>query len=289
MSRPPLGSIAFANIPWYSILIVSALMIGVWLASREEARLRLPRDTVIDFLLLAVPVAIIGARLYYVAFQWELYRDNPLRILNIREGGLAIYGGVIMGLLAAWITSRRKKVSLAALLDACAPSLILGQAIGRWGNYANMEAYGLAITNPRWQWFPVAVEIQEGGRWVWHMATFFYESIWCFAGFLILWGMRKRIKRAGDLFLLYVVIYCSERAVVEGLRLDSLMLFGAVRVSQLLSAAAAVAALAVLIVRRCGTGRLSAPRDDDAAKSLANSFEGSGPIPCPRSRTNQET
>ncbi|MDR1262091.1 MAG: prolipoprotein diacylglyceryl transferase, partial [Oscillospiraceae bacterium] len=207
MSIPPLGNVAFLGIPWYSILIVAGMAAGAFLAVREEPRLGLPRDSVLDTLLLAIPVAIIGARLYYVAFEWELFRGDPLRILRVREGGLAVYGGIIGGLLAAFVMSRIKRVSFVKILDACAPSLMLGQAIGRWGNYANMEAYGLAVNDPRWQWFPFAVRIPIDGRWQWFMATFFYESIWCFIGFIILRRMRRRLARSGDVFLWYVLLY----------------------------------------------------------------------------------
>ena len=253
MSRPPLGSIAFLNIPWYSLIVVSAFIVGAVVASREEKRIGLPPDTVIDFMLLAVPLAIIGARAYYVAFQWGMYRGNPLRIFNIREGGLAVYGGVIMGALAAWITARRKRISFPLLLDVLAPPLILGQAIGRWGNYANMEAYGLPILDARWQWFPIGVEIYEFGQWIWHQATFFYESLWCFIAFFILRGISRSPHRTGDIILWYAVLYGAERAIVEGMRLDSLTFAGGLRVSQLLSAVIAAAALLTLIIRRKGS------------------------------------
>jgi phosphatidylglycerol:prolipoprotein diacylglycerol transferase len=233
------------------------MAVGAFLAIREEPRLGLPRDSVLDTLLLAIPVAIIGARLYYVAFEWELYRGDPLRILRVREGGLAVYGGIIGGLLAAFVMSRIKRVSFAKILDACAPSLMLGQAIGRWGNYANMEAYGLAVNDPRWQWFPFAVRIPIDGGWQWFMATFFYESIWCFIGFVILRGMRRRLSRPGDVFLWYVLLYGVERTFIEGLRLDSLMLGSTgIRVSQALSLAAVAAALVVFVVRGLARPRL---------------------------------
>lgn len=238
MSRPPLGSIAFGSIPWYSVLIVTAVALGIWLASREERRLGLPKDSVLDFVLWAVPLAIVGARLYYVAFRWDMYANDLGRILNTREGGLAIYGGILGGLLAAVIVTRHKRLSFAMLLDACAPSLLLGQAIGRWGNYANMEAFGPAVTNPAFQFFPLAVEIPSAEGWTWHMATFFYESFWCAIGFAVLWSFRKRTKRPGDVMLWYALWYGAGRAVIEGLRTDSLMfLNGSIRVSQLLSAA----------------------------------------------------
>ncbi|MDR1600035.1 MAG: prolipoprotein diacylglyceryl transferase [Oscillospiraceae bacterium] len=251
MSIPPLGSEAFLGIPWYSLLIVAGMAIGAVLAVREERRLGLPRDSVLDTILLAIPVAIVGARLYYVAFEWELYKDDLWRILRVREGGLAIYGGIIGGFLAAWAMSRVKRVPFPKILDACAPSLMLGQAIGRWGNYANMEAYGLAVNDPRWQWFPFAVRIPIAGGWQWFMATFFYESIWCFAGFVALRILRTRTSCPGNVFLWYVLLYAVERTFIEGLRLDSLMIGSTgIRVSQAISLAAVVAVAGVFAVRR---------------------------------------
>ncbi len=234
----------FGFIPVYGLLIASGIGIGVYLCSKEEARLGLPKDTAIDFALWAIPLAVIGARLYYVAFTWESFAANPIRILYVWEGGLAIYGGVIGGAIGAWILSRVKHLSFATLADMVAPALILGQAIGRWGNFVNAEAYGNAITNPAWQFFPIAVQI-EG---VWHQATFFYESLWDLIGFALLYANRKRITVRGNLFLAYLVWYGVGRAIIEGLRTDSLM-FSGIRVSQALSVLLALGAGTWMILR----------------------------------------
>lgn len=159
----------FGFVPVYGLLITIAIALAVFLCCREEKRLGLPKDISIDFALWVIPAAILGARLYYVAFQWDLYAENPLRILYIWEGGLAIYGGVMGGALAALGLARARKVSYAALADLVAPVLILGQAIGRWGNFVNGEAYGYLVENPALQFFPFAVFVQ--GEW--HLATFF--------------------------------------------------------------------------------------------------------------------
>ena len=235
----------FGVIPIYGLLIAGAMALGVFLCSRQEERLGLPKDTAIDFALWVLPAAVVGARLYYVAFQWPLYAGNPVRILYLWEGGLAIYGGVIGGAIAALVFSRVKKVSFAALADMVAPVLILGQAIGRWGNFVNQEAYGQVIENPALQFFPLAV-FADGE---WHMATFFYESLWNFIGFLMLWLNRKRVKVRGNLFLGYLVWYGLGRAVIEGLRTDSLM-WGSFRVSQALSVLLVLCAGAALVIRR---------------------------------------
>ena len=232
-----MNRLLFGVIPIYGLLIAAAIGIGALLCGREEKRLGLPQDTTVDFALRVVPAAIIGARLYYVAFRWALYAPDPVRILKIWEGGLAIYGGVIGG-------ARVRRLPFATLADMVAPALILGQAIGRWGNFFNGEAYGNPITDPAWQFFPVAV-YADGA---WHQATFFYESCWDLAGFILLWGIRKKLKTPGSLFLLYLCWYGLGRTVIEGLRTDSLTL-GPVRVSQALSAVLVIAAGIALIVR----------------------------------------
>ncbi|MFR2150749.1 MAG: prolipoprotein diacylglyceryl transferase [Christensenellales bacterium] len=222
LSRPLLDRVAFLGISWYAVLIVGAMVIGYFLASNEARRLRLPQDTVIDFMLYAVPLGIICARLYYVAFRFNDYSDNLLSVFNIREGGLAIYGGVIGGLIAAKLVSRKHKISMLTLLDVVAPALVLGQGIGRWGNYINMEAYGLRIAEESLQFFPFAVEIPVGDVWYWHMATFFYEFCWDMLVFVLLMAIRKHRRRGGDVFCWYLLLYCSGRTVIEGLRNDSL-------------------------------------------------------------------
>ena len=206
LSRPLLDRVAFLGISWYAVLIVGAMVIGYFLASNEARRLRLPQDTVIDFMLYAVPLGIICARLYYVAFRFNDYSDNLLSVFNIREGGLAIYGGVIGGLIAAKLVSRKHKISMLTLLDVVAPALVLGQGIGRWGNYINMEAYGLRIAEESLQFFPFAVEIPVGDVWYWHMATFFYEFCWDMLVFVLLMAIRKHRRRGRRVLLVSAAV-----------------------------------------------------------------------------------
>lgn len=198
-----------------------------------------------------------GCRLYYVAFTWDLFRSRPLAILEIWKGGLAIYGALIAGVLAALVFSRRRKLCLFTLVDMVVPGLALAQCIGRWGNYFNMEAYGLPITNPAWQFFPAGVLIPENGQPVWHMATFFYESLWDLGVFIALQSLRKHCRRPGDLTCWYVVLYGAGRLIVEGLRMDSLMAAdGSARISQLVSVAGCLAVFALL----CAYALRRAPR-----------------------------
>ncbi len=236
------------SLHYYGMLIALGVLLGVFLAMKRESRLGLAKDTTIDLALVGVPAALVGARLYYVAFSWDFYKDDLWKILSVREGGMAIYGGVLAALLAGWIFSRVRKVPFASLADLAAPSLALGQAVGRWGNFVNQEAYGYAVTDPALCRFPIAVFIEADGRW--HLATFFYESAWCFliVAFILLMERKGRLRRPGDAFLWYLLLYGAERAVVEGLRTDSLML-GPVRVSQLLAALLALGSLTALILR----------------------------------------
>ena len=250
LSRPLLERTAFFGISWYAILIVGAIVIGLILCTREARRLHLPQDLVVDFLLYAIPLGIIGARLYYVLFRFGDYSDNLLAIFDIRGGGLAIYGGVIGGLIAARLVSRKDGVPVLTLLDLVAPALALGQGIGRWGNYINMEAYGLRISEPYLQFFPFAVEIPVGDVWYWHMATFFYEFCWDLLVFALLLVIRRHARRRGDVFCWYLLLYCAGRTVIEGLRTDSLTFISEfVRISQVLSAIAALCVVIYFFVR----------------------------------------
>ena len=239
---------------WYGALIASGMLLGVLLASAREKRYGQKRDTVLNFVLIAIPAALVCARLYYVAFKWQEYAAHPMEIFNVRNGGMAIYGGVIGGVLTGLVYTKITRVSFAALADLCAPALALGQAIGRWGNFFNQEAFGEEILSPALQFFPVGVYIDALKEW--HYATFFYESAWCFlivAGILIAEG-RNLFRRRGDAFLWYALAYAAERMVVEGMRTDSLYL-GGIRISQLLSAGMLICAALVFLVRTYRSGR----------------------------------
>ena len=250
LSRPMIDRIAFFGISWYAILIVSAILIGFVYCSHEARRLRVDQDTLVDFLLYAIPLSIICARIYYVVFRFNMFSEDLLSIFNIREGGLAIYGGIIGGLLAARITARKHSIHILTILDIVSPALVLGQAIGRWGNYINMEAYGLRIGEEYLQFFPFAVEIPVGDVWYWHMATFFYEFCWNLIVFALLLVVRRALRRRGDTFCWYLLLYCAGRTVIEGLRYDSLTFISEfVRISQVLSAIAALGVVIYFFVR----------------------------------------
>lgn len=236
------------EIHWYGVIIAFGMALAVLLAVRREGRLGLPKDTALDLALAGIPTAIVCARLYYVIFAWREYADQPVRALYVWEGGLAIYGGILGGVLAGFVYARVKKLPFLRLADLAAPSIALGQAIGRWGNFVNQEAYGRVATQPWQQRFPVGVFIRADGQW--HFATFFYESVWCFliVAALLIAERKGRFRRDGALFRAYVFLYALERALVEGLRTDSLYL-GPLRVSQLLSLVALIACAAVALAR----------------------------------------
>ncbi len=238
----------------YGLLIALGVAAGWWVMSREEKRMGLPRDTGLDLVLYALPPALVCARAYYVLFAWDQFRHEPLRALYFWDGGLAIYGGVIGGALGVLLLSRKRAIPFRDFADLAAPALLLGQAIGRWGNFFNREAYGYPVTQPFWQFFPAAVWV-EG---TWHMATFFYESVWNLAGFAFLLSNRGRIRargQGGQVFLWYLIWYGLGRLIIEGLRTDSLM-WGAMRVSQVLSMV--LCAVGILLCSRIRRVRLPA-------------------------------
>ena len=241
------------NIAWYGVIIASGLMLGIFLASLRARRRGWSSDLVLDFILLAVPLAVIGARAYYVAFEWDYFAANPERIIAINTGGLAIYGAVIGGFLAAFIFSKAAKFPFLKLIDLVIPSLILEQAMGRWGNFINQEAFSALVTNPNLQFFPLAVYIQSLGEW--HQATFFYESF-CNTILLVITLLlgRKGVKD-GTLLATYFIGYGTIRAIIEGLRTDSLYLFGNIRVSQLLSALLVLVGITLLVLIKKGVIR----------------------------------
>lgn len=266
------GSIAFQNpdrvafslfgrdIYWYGVLMATGILIAVLLAIREAKRKGMSEDTMLDLCLIIIPCGVVGARLYYVIFELKQYLSNPIRMLYIWEGGLAIYGAVIGGLLGLMIYSRVKKLRFLKLADCIAPGLILAQAIGRWGNFFNQEAYGAPITNPKLWWFPFAVYIENSPlEHPFYYATFFYESMWCLLVFLFLWFyLRKRTKHDGDMLLAYAVLYGFERMFVEGLRTDSLWLIpDVIRVSQLISFIVFAAGVAFILIRRAREKKLN--------------------------------
>jgi phosphatidylglycerol---prolipoprotein diacylglyceryl transferase len=245
------------NVYWYGIIIAVGMLIAVLLAMKHSEKYGIPQERMIDLVLFAAPVAIIFARLYFVIFKWSDFNGDIRKIVNIRQGGLAIYGGVIGAFLVAYFFARYNKIGVLKLLDFGVPYLVLAQAIGRWGNFVNQEAYGVNTTLP---WGMTSqkisndlVNLQAQGMSVFPdlpvHPTFLYESLWDLCIFFFLIWFRKRRKVQGEVFFLYMVLYGVGRAFIEGLRTDSLML-GNVRISQLLSILFAVTFAVLFYVRR---------------------------------------
>ncbi len=261
---------------WYGIIIAAAFLLAVLLGMRNSKLAGIEPDSVLDLVLFAAPVAVICARLFYVIFSWELFKDNPAEIINTRKGGLAIYGGVLGALIVAYFFAKRKKIGVLTLLDFGVPYLVMAQGIGRWGNFVNQEAFGAATTLP-WRMNSETVNAYLNGfmnnvdltKWGVH-PTFLYESLWDFAVFAFLIWFRKRKKVDGEVFFLYMMLYGAGRFFIEGLRTDSLML-GSFRISQLLAAMFVITFAALFIYRRKNT-RISG--DEDLAEELGQSQYG---------------
>lgn len=236
------------NIAWYGIIIASGIVLGVLVAIFEARRKGYRAELLFDFMIVALPLAIVCARIYYVAFEWPSFAGNFYKMMEIWQGGIAMYGAVIGGVLAAFILCRIKKFPLLRLLDITAPGLILGQAIGRWGNFMNQECYGNLVSNPSRQFFPYAVFIQKLGEW--HQATFFYESIWDFGVFILLMWYRKKARYDGNVIAMYFISYGVGRFFVEGLRTDSLYVLPGIRISQVLSLVFIAGGLIYILFRR---------------------------------------
>ena len=230
MFLPIPDPVAFAlfgmEIRWYGVMIAAGMLLGLMIAYKRADSMGIDQDRVIDLALISIPAGIVGARLYYVIFNWDYYQGDFFRMIDIRGGGLAIHGGLLLGMVAAGICCHVFRIKPLSFLDLMAPSIALAQSIGRWGNYFNQEAHG-GPTDLPW-----AIEVK--GEMV--HPTFLYESLWCFLLFVVLLLVSRNLKFDGQIFLLYGILYSAERFFVEQLRTDSLM-FGPFRTAQLVSAA----------------------------------------------------
>lgn len=230
------------EIYWYAILIVTAMVIAILMFRKRDGLYDIKFNNIVDLLIYLIPISIISARLYFIIFNFEYYARNPSDILNMRSGGIAIYGAIIGGIITCFIFCKKKKINILDLLDYVAPGLVLGQAIGRWGNFVNMEAYGTPTSSL------LRMGIIENGTYIEVHPTFLYESISCFAIFIILLIMKNKRKFNGQITFTYLGLYSLERFFVEGLRTDSLML-GNIRVSQMLSVIIFVVSMTICIMK----------------------------------------
>lgn len=226
------------NIYYYSFLIVSAIIIGLLLAGREAEENKLGKEYITDLVCYLAPIGVLGARVYYVIFNFDLFKDDILSIFKIWEGGLAIYGAVIFGVIFTVYYAKKKKKDVLLTMDTLVPYLILGQAIGRWGNFINQEAHGMLTDLDTLKSMHLPNFIIEGMyiNGAYYIPTFLYESIWCFIGFIILIIVKSKTKykKKGLLLSIYCIYYGIGRLIIEGMRTDSLYL-GVFRVSQIVS------------------------------------------------------
>lgn len=225
-------------IHWYAIAIVTGIVLAVWMAVSEAKKVGISEDDVYDFVLWGVPLAFIGSRLYYVAFEWKYYAAHPAQIIAIWNGGIAIYGGLIAGGIFLYFFCKKRHLSLWKYLDIAAPAVILAQGIGRWGNFFNHEAFGPATTQAFLEKLHLPQFIIENMNinGVYHQPTFLYESIWDVLGCFVMVVYRhfKKEIKEGEIACIYLMWYSVGRFFIEGLRTDSLYI-GPFRVSQLVS------------------------------------------------------
>jgi phosphatidylglycerol---prolipoprotein diacylglyceryl transferase len=276
---PVAFSLGPLQVHWYGIIMGTAALIGLWLAIREGRRHGLDSELFLDMMIWVIPSAIVGARLYYVLFEWEYYSLHPADIIAVWKGGLAIHGGLIGALIAGYFFVKKKAVRYLHLADIVAPSIILGQAIGRWGNFINQEAHGSPVSLAFLQslhlpdWIIQQMNIQG----VYYHPTFLYESIWDFVGFLLLFLLQRWNPRRGEVFFSYLIWYSMGRFFIEGLRTDSLtfngpdwlahllnllwspmtvkftpgmMMDGNIRIAQLVSVTLMLVGVLLIVVRR---------------------------------------
>lgn len=270
--NPILFEIGPITIYWYSVMIFLAFLVGGTLALREAKKWKINEDFMINLFFYLIPIAIIGARLYYVLFNLDYYTLNKLAIFKIWEGGLAIHGGIIAGLIFVLIYAKKYKVNWIRLLDILVVSLAIGQSIGRWGNFFNGEAHGAITSLESLQAWHLPNFIIEGMHinGVYYVPTFLIESIWCFIMFIILLIVRNsRYTKLGQTTCSYLILYGTERFIVEAFRTDSLML-GSFRMAQIVSTIMVILGLIIFI--RLRKGSIFSNKYNDVANTNESSF-----------------
>jgi phosphatidylglycerol:prolipoprotein diacylglycerol transferase len=247
--------LGFIEIKWYSVFIFLGLLIGGWISLRESKRFGISEDFMINLFFYLVPFSLIGARLYYVAFNWTHYSQSPMEIIQVWNGGLAIHGAIIAGLLWIIIYSLKYKTNIILMVDMIVVGLLIGQAIGRWGNFFNQEAYGSATTIDFLNKLHLPDFIIKGMyiNGIYYHPTFLYESLWCLVGFIIMLFIRRfRYTKLGQLTSFYLIWYGVGRLFIESLRTDSLMLNN-FKMAQIISIAMIAIGLIMFILGRKGS------------------------------------
>ena len=280
------------EIAYYGIIIGCAILIGFLIATSEAKRTRQNPEDYLDMGIVGVIAGIVGARAYYVIFSWDMYKDNLLHIFNLREGGLAIYGGVIGAVIAVFVLARIKRLSPFQILDTIAMALLNGQMLGRWGNFFNREAFGEYTDSLFAMRLPLDavrsgdvtelmrehIERIDGVSYIQVHPTFLYESVWCCVLLIILALYRKHKKYEGELFLLYIFGYGLGRVWIEGLRTDQLLLPGiGLPVSQLLAGCIVIVAGGVLLYLRKNHRRMPLMKPQKQYEPMPDKIVGKKP------------
>lgn len=248
---PVAFNLGLLSVRWYGIIIAVGILLGYFVAQRALVKAGLHKDTLVDIIFYSALFGFIAARIYFVIFQWPYYAENPSEIIKIWHGGIAIHGGLIGGFIAGVIVCKVKNLNPFQIGDIVAPSIILAQGIGRWGNFMNHEAHGGSVSRAFLEQLHLPNFIIENmyinGQY--YHPTFLYESIWDVAGFIILVNIRKHLK-LGETFFLYLTWYSIGRFFIEGLRTDSLMLTSNIRVAQLVSILLILISISLIVYRR---------------------------------------
>ena len=238
-------------IRWYGILITTGIVLAFLVVQKEMVKRGMHPDFLTDLLIWAVPISIVSARIYYVIFSWDSYSDNPADVFKIWEGGIAIHGALIGAFLTTYIYTKRKGISFWKVVDIAVPGLLIGQIIGRWGNFINQEAHGGPVSETFLAntWIPDWIMNQMTINGVTYHPTFLYESLWNFVGLIIILLLRRvRLKR-GEMFFFYLTWYSIGRFYIEGMRTDSLY-GGDLKAAQIVSIIAIVFSVSLFIWRR---------------------------------------
>lgn len=247
--NPVAFSIFGLPIRWYGLIISSGIALAVILSMYTCKWRDVEFDPLLDIVIIAIPAGIIGARIYYVIFNFEMYSSNLFDIFNIRQGGLAIHGGIIFAFITGYILSRVKKMNFLSLADVAGPSFIIAQAIGRWGNFFNQEAHGSVVSSDFISHFPKFIQKGMLIDGVYYEPTFLYESIWNLCVFVVLIILLKKSKKPGIVFFTYLGLYSIGRFIIEGLRTDSLM-SGNIKMAQLVSVIGVVLWIGFLLLSK---------------------------------------
>lgn len=240
------------TIYWYGVIIGVGILVGVWLAIKEGEKRGVSKDHFVDLVLYGFPISILCARAYYVIFQWDYYSAHPADIIKIWQGGIAIHGALIGAVLTAIFFCRARGLSFWKIADIAAPSILIGQMMGRWGNFMNQEAYGTEVTRAFLEnmYLPNFIINQMYIQGAYHHPTFLYESLWSLCGVIVLLVLRRKNLLRGEIFLGYIAWYSVGRFFVEGLRTDSLMLGDFLRTAQVFSLVLIALAVGIIVYRR---------------------------------------